>query len=124
MQPDVPNGTSPIDRITAGMRVIDADGEEIGAVLAVRRGDPNAVAAQDPSTGDGVLSGKVPHTEEGDEPELPADIAARLLRTGYIKLTGAGRPGPARYVEADQIVEVTGDTVRLAVAKAALAETR
>jgi hypothetical protein len=124
MQPDVPNGTSLLDRITSGMRVIDAHGEEVGTVLAVQPGDPNAVAAQEPPAGDGVLSGKVPHTEEGDEPEVPADLAARLLRAGYVKLTGAGQPGPDRYVEADQIADVTGDSVRLTVAGAALAETR
>ncbi|WP_460808292.1 hypothetical protein [Micromonospora zhanjiangensis] len=102
------------------MRVIDATGAEVGTVTAVRSGDPNAVVAQEPSDGDGVLAGKVPHTEEGDEPAVPADLAARLLRTGYLRLTG-DRSGPDCYVEADQISEVTADAVRLAVPGTTLA---
>lgn len=124
MQPDVPTSAGPIDQISTGMRVLDSVGAEVGTVATVRPGDPNAVAVQDPPTGSGVLSGKLPHTESGDEPEVSADLAARLLRAGYVKLTPVDPSGMAHYVEADQIAEVAGDTVRLAVPATALAEPR
>ena len=115
MRPDVPSQPDPIAQVTTGMRVVDSEGEEVGTVVAVSSGDPNAVAAQDPPGGDGVLTGKVPHTEDGDEPELPADLAARLLRDGYLKVHGRALLTEDVYVAADQIAGVTDGVVELTV---------
>jgi hypothetical protein len=125
MHTDAPISPEPIAQVTSGMRVIDLGGEEVGTVAAVRIGDPNAVTAQAPPTGTGVLSDRVPHTEEGDEPDVPPDIAARLLRAGYLKVDSAGLFARDLYVEADQIAEVNQDVVELAVDKTGLiTETR
>lgn len=120
MQPDVPTSPDPIAQITTGMQVVDAAGEEVGTVAEVRLADPNAVTAQEPPTGDGVLSGKVPHTEDGDEPDVPADLAARLLREGYVKVDGHRLLADDLYVAADQIGTVTQDVVTLAVPRGQL----
>ncbi|WP_329106340.1 hypothetical protein OG792_00710 [Micromonospora sp. NBC_01699] len=115
MHTNVPNSTEPIAQVTNGMRVVDPGGEEVGTVVAVRLGDPNAVTAQDPPTGDGVLGAGVPHTENGDEPDVPPDLAARLLRTGYLKVDSRGILTQDLYVEADQIAKVNQDVVELTV---------
>ena len=120
MHTEVPISPEPIAQVTNGMRVIDPDGEEVGTVIAVRLADPNAVTAQDPPSGHGVLGDRVPHTEYGDEPDVPADLAARLLRSGYLKVDSRGLLTHDLYVEADQIAEVNQDVVELAVDRAYL----
>jgi hypothetical protein len=62
----------------------------------------------------------VPHTESGDEPDVPPDLAARLLRTGYLKVDSRGLLTHDLYVEADQIAEVNQDVVELTVERAHL----
>ncbi|MFB9234934.1 hypothetical protein ACFFWC_05205 [Plantactinospora siamensis] len=121
MQPDVPTTAQPIAQVNNGMRVVDAAGREIGTVTEVRMGDPNAVTAQDPPGGEGVLAGKVPHTEDGDEPDVPADLAARLLRSGYVRVDSRGLFQGDRYALAEQIAKVREDVVELAVPVADLA---
>ncbi|MEV4753570.1 hypothetical protein AB0J86_00405 [Micromonospora sp. NPDC049559] len=116
-----PTSTDAIAQVTTGMRVVDADGNEVGTVLSTAPGDPNAVAAQNPPGGTGMLSGKVPHTEDGDEPEVPADLAARLLRTGYLRVDGKGLLARDLYVAADQIARVNQDVVELTVPRTMLA---
>lgn len=109
-----------LNRVTLGMPVIDAAGTEVGVVDLVCPGDPNAVTVQPP---DHHPSPALDHLEEAidtAEPAVPADIAARLLRTGFLRVaTGAG-PHPAVYVQADQIAGVDGDGVRLTVPAAEL----
>jgi hypothetical protein len=117
MRPDVPTSPDPIAQVTTGMQVVDAQGEDVGTVIATTPGDPNAVTAQEPPAGEGVLAGKVPHTEDGDEPEVPADLAARLLRGGYLRVDGQGILAHDLYVEADQIAGVNQDVVELSVAR-------
>ncbi|MDG4827875.1 hypothetical protein O7627_00995 [Solwaraspora sp. WMMD1047] len=123
----------PLDQIATGMRVLDAAGEDVGRVTAVALGDPYAATAQDPPDGAGVLSDRVPHTESGDEPEVSPDLAARLLRSGYLRVTAAGTgsgnrlaasgfaPSGDFYVAPDQIGEISPDTVELTVTRAGLA---
>jgi hypothetical protein len=120
MPTGVPRSPDPIAQVTSGMRVIDPDGAEVGTVIAVRLGDPNAVTAQDPPTGHGLLGDRVPHTESGDEPDVPPDLAARMLRTGYLKVDSRGLLTRDVYVEADQIAEVNQDVVELTVDRAYL----
>ncbi|RKR89656.1 hypothetical protein BDK92_4012 [Micromonospora pisi] len=120
MHSDVPTSPEPIAQVTTGMRVVDPVGEEVGTVVAVRVGDPNAVTAQDPPNGDGVLGDRVPHTESGDEPDVPPDLAARLLRSGYLKVDSPGLLARDLYIEADQIADVNQDVVELTVGRAEL----
>src|SRR5262245_33066510 len=106
MRPDVPASPDRFGEITAGMTVVDTDDEEVGTVITATPGDPNAITIQDPPSGTGALHGSVPHPDEGDEPMVPADLAARLLRAGYLKLNGHGLLARDVYVEADQIADV------------------
>ncbi|MGC1210450.1 MAG: hypothetical protein WA890_04165 [Micromonospora sp.] len=105
-----------ISRITTGMRVIDSTGVEIGTVDLVQRGDPNAVTVQGPPTADpGSSLDELIESTAVEEPEVPADLAARLLHSGYLKVsTDLARTG-AVYVLADRIGAVSDDEVRLDV---------
>lgn len=112
--------TANLDRVTEGMRVVDAGGEEIGRVDLVRRGDPNTVVVQvPPGGGPGTTLTDIVEAAV-DEPDVPADAAARLRRVGYLKVDGHGVPHDAVYVEADQISEVTEEAVRLSVSRSDL----
>ncbi|PWU43901.1 hypothetical protein DLJ46_28825 [Micromonospora globispora] len=104
-----------ISRITTGMRVIDSTGVEIGTVDLVQRGDPNAVTVQGPPTADpGSSLDELIESTAVEEPDVPADLAARLLHSGYLKVsTDLARTG-AVYVLAERIAAVT-DGVRLDV---------
>ncbi|SCE68483.1 hypothetical protein GA0074696_0217 [Micromonospora purpureochromogenes] len=104
-----------ISRVTTGMRVIDTAGVEVGTVDLVQRGDPNAVTVQAPTADPGGSLDELIESAAVEEPDLPADLAARLLRTGYLKVsTELARTG-AVYVLADQIAAVTDGQVRLGV---------
>ena len=105
-----------ISRITTGMRVIDSTGVEIGTVDLVQRGDPNAVTVQGPPTADpGSSLDELIESTAVEEPDVPADLAARLLHSGYLKVsTDLARIG-AVYVLAERIATVTDDEVRVDV---------
>ncbi|MGA3526516.1 hypothetical protein [Melissospora conviva] len=109
-----------LNRVTLGMPVIDAAGTEVGAVDMIRPGDPNAVTVQPP---DHHPSPALDHLEEAidtAEPAVPADLAARLLRVGFLRVATGPGPHPAVYVQADQIAAVGPDGVRLRVLAAQL----
>ncbi|WP_319461901.1 hypothetical protein [Micromonospora sp. RTP1Z1] len=109
-----------ISRVTTGMRVVDATGMEVGTVDLVQRGDPIAVTVQTPTADPGSSLDELIESAAVEEPDVPADLAARLLRSGYLKVsTELARTG-AVYVLADRIATVTGDQVRLDVAAAEL----
>ncbi|SBT53824.1 hypothetical protein [Micromonospora narathiwatensis] len=110
-----------ISRVTTGTRVLDSAGVEVGTVDLVQRGDPNAVTVQAPAGVDpGGSLDELIESAAVDEPDVPADLAARLLRTGYLKVsTELARTG-AVYVPADQIAAVTDQGVRLDVPAAEL----
>ncbi|WDZ86263.1 hypothetical protein [Micromonospora cathayae] len=108
-----------IARITTGMTVVDATGAPVGTVDMVQRGDPNAVTVQAPTTADpGSSLDELIESAAVEEPDVPADLAARLLRTGYLKVSA---PDGAVYAPADQIATVTDQQVRLSVPAADLA---
>jgi hypothetical protein len=79
-------------------------------------GDPEAVttAGQREDGPHGLLDA-VARDLAGVEPDLPPTLAARLLRTGYIKIDGKGLLDRDRYARADEIAAVTEDTVTLTV---------
>ncbi|HEX5543252.1 MAG TPA: hypothetical protein VFX60_17115 [Micromonospora sp.] len=119
MEPDIPDNPSPLTQVTEGMRVIDADGVEVGAVNVVRLSDPDAVTVQAPVGGIGPSDLA---DVSDDEPDVPADVAARLLRSGYLKVDGEEAFDVAVYVEADQIADVSDNLVQLAVGMEDLTE--
>jgi hypothetical protein len=114
-----PHDPGLIANITPGMRVVDTAGADVGTVDMVTLGDPNTVTVQAPNGGLGAGGSLADLVSAAavDEPDVPADAAARLQRVGFFKVDG-GRNG-ALYVEADQIAAVD-DVVRLAVPAAEL----
>lgn len=56
---------------------------------------------------------------DAGEPDVPAPLRRKLLRSGYIKVDGPGLFAHDRYVPGDQIAAVSEDTVRLAPPPAA-----
>lgn len=110
----------PMGTVTRGMPVVDASGLPLGTVVQVRRGDPDAVAVQSPAPDvSGTLDDLVRATAR-DEPHVPAEAAARLLRRGYLKVdTGRAGEEPL-YIEADLVDRVQDDRVRLSVLAASL----
>jgi hypothetical protein len=107
-----------MSQVSPGMLVIDATGGVVGTVDIVRLGDANAVTVQPPVPGAGGSLDGLISSVAGQEPDVPADAAARLLREGYVKVD-SGRPR-AVYVEADQIRTVDETGVRLSVPAADL----
>jgi len=106
------------DRITTGMPVIDVRGEEIGTVALVRPADPNAVTVEGAVDPQDAIGDEVPHPQVGDEPATAPDVAARLLRTGFIKISTtepAAVSGGVGYVSVEQLAAVDAGVVRLAV---------
>lgn len=105
-------GTSdPIQRTAPGMTVVDVHGDVVGRVALARVGDPAAVAVEGDVDPQDAIGDQVPHPQAGDEPTTAPDVAARLLRTGFVKIDGVG------YAGADQIAAVEVGTVRLTVSR-------
>ncbi|MER5702200.1 hypothetical protein ABT023_09610 [Micromonospora sp. NPDC002296] len=104
-----------ISRVTTGMPVVDVTGAEVGTVDLVQRGDPNAVTVQAPAADPGGSLDELIESAAVEEPDVPADLAARLLRTGYLKVSTDLAPTGAVYVLADQIAGVADGRVRLDV---------
>jgi hypothetical protein len=114
MEPDRPHDPGLIAEITPGMRVVDAKGDDVGTVDMVTLGDPNAVTVQPPGGGLGAGGSLADLVSAAalTEPDVPADAAAHLQRTGYLKVNRAA--GCDVYVEAGQISQLD-DVVRLSV---------
>jgi hypothetical protein len=90
----------PIHLVREGMQVVDAAGSEIGKVVLVKMGDPEAITAE--------------HDPEA-EPYLPEELAERMLRMGFIKIDRKGLLKPDVYAAADEIDSVDRNLVRLSV---------
>ncbi|MFD6563520.1 hypothetical protein [Micromonospora profundi] len=104
-----------ISRITTGMPVVDVAGTEIGTVDLVQRGDPNAVTVQSPTADPGSSLDELIEATAVEEPDVPADLAARLLHTGYLKVSTESADVEAVYVPADRIAAVADGRVSLTV---------
>lgn len=104
-----------INQVREGMRVVDVTGEDLGTVELVQMGDPEAVTVQDDALHE---PGDVIRDVFGvGEPDVPEPLRSRLLRSGYVKIDGPGWIDTDRYVTADVIGGITGETVTLTVAK-------
>lgn len=95
-----------------GMSVVDVDGEEVGAVEVVQMGDPDAVTTQGEGRPSGGLLEDIAGAFTDQSPDLHPQLAARLVRTGYIKID-AGFARGACYAAADQVSGVSEGVVRL-----------
>ena len=113
----------PIAEVREGMRVVDADGEEVGSVELVKMGDPVAATSQgqDPGSDNTLMSNIASAFGRDNEPDLPASTAERLLRTGFVRIDSKGLFARDVYVSADGVARVEGETVHLTVPKGQLA---
>src|SRR2546422_2953886 len=111
--------TRVMERVQEGMRVIDANGDDIGYVEQLKMGDPEALttAGNEPT----VSAGYVPLSGDAEEPEVPEPIRSDLLRVGYIKVDGPDLFDTDRYVRADAVERVEGNRVYLRLPKDRLA---
>jgi len=124
--------TPPIERVVEGMRVFDVDGREIGVVEYVKFGDPEAITTQGNESENGIGFAAVPwrmNTGDtsptnrgfglpivgGGEPDVEDPLRSQLLREGFVKIDGTDLFDTDRYVRADQILDVSGDSVRIAL---------
>lgn len=116
----------PIELVREGMTVVDCNGEKVGKVEGLKMGDPGAATEVGNELQDTGFLGDVAEAFAGDErePDVPAPLRAQLLRTGYIKVDGGFLIETDRYVAADQIASVEGDTVHLRAAKDDLVKER
>jgi hypothetical protein len=123
-EPIVQDDSGPLAQVREGMRVVDAAGEEIGKVDGVKMGDPESPSLEGQVAEDSIgLLGNIKEAFGfGGEPNLPPTLAARLLRTGFIHVDGKGWIDTDRYVSAESVGSVEGETVRLTVTKDQLAE--
>lgn len=112
---NINSGDTPIEHVREGMRVVDADGAVVGKVKDIAMGDPEAVTVEgalggateaDALPGPAAATGRrnVPHVDQ-----------SRLMRTGYVVVHPRGLFSRSRYAAADEIAEVEGEVVHLAV---------
>jgi len=110
-----------IARVQEGMRVVDATGEDIGKVAYVKMGDPDAVTTQgNERTTTGLTERFAEVVAPDGEPDMPEPLRTNLLRTGFIKIKGHGLFSKDHYVSSERVRDVSGDDVRLDVAKDSL----
>ena len=112
----------PISLVRDGMRVVDANGAEVGKVDEVRMGDAGAATAREPGFTEGeTIIDDIGRAVFGGGDRLPEQIRHNLLRVGYIHIDGKGWFFDRdHYAAADQIARVEGDAVHLSVAGDAL----
>ena len=105
---------NPLADVEVGMPVIDRENEQVGTVAALKFGDRQAITAEGQRIPRG-LAGMVVDSFTGSEPDVPRQLAEKLLRTGYIKIDAKGLFSTDLYAGADQVDHVAADGVRLAV---------
>lgn len=143
-------GPGLIGKVRSGMDVVDSSREKIGTVSVVKMSDPDAVTTQGQESGtDAGIAGTAPSVVPaapaggigaggapvaapigalaagitgGTEPDVPEPLAERLLRTGFLKIDSKGLFKRDLYVAADQITDVSDETVSLATTKDNLAK--
>jgi hypothetical protein len=98
-----PDPDAAMTQIREGMRVVDDSGAQIGTVAGFKMGDPTAVTTEGQ------------HTGETDEPRIPEELAARLLRAGYVRIRMDGLFRRDAYAASDEIADVSDDVVSLTV---------
>jgi len=110
-----------LDQVQPKMKVVDADGVELGSVEDVSMSDAGAVTTdgEDVGRSEGIFGGR--GWIGGREPRVPEPMRTRLLLSGYIKVAGHDLPHHQRYVRGDCIARVGNGRVELSVRKEDLA---
>jgi hypothetical protein len=119
----LPSSQGPIAQVHEGMDVVDASGDKIGTVEMVKMGDPQApTIGAGADTYESMTDRSATVFGWDKEPDLPPQLAAHLLRVGFIKIDSTGLFAKDRYVAADRIASVSTDAIRLTVNKDDLAK--
>ena len=113
-----------IEQVREGMTVVDRAGAQVGQVSLVQMGDPDAVTTAGNDDEVPGLIRDVVRSVVGAEPDVPEPLRSRLLRYGFLKVAGPGLMDTDRYVRADRIASIAGDTIRLSVTRDQLVEER
>jgi hypothetical protein len=108
--------------IHTGMRVLDANRNEIGKVEDFRFSENEDNPGVEPAALDADATGE-DHSLIGDlartfaPDDLPQTLRDRLLREGYVRLDTKGLFAADRYILPDQIASAAGDELTLNVSK-------
>ncbi|WP_229229218.1 hypothetical protein [Sinomonas cyclohexanicum] len=104
-----------LEGVQLGMSVIDAAGEELGTVEFVRAPDLKAAAFEERVASiHGLISLGV-GSIVGVEPKVPPEMALKLFREGYLKVTAPHFWAENYYAAGDAIARVEGRTVYLSL---------
>lgn len=110
--------------VKEGMKVVDADGDDVGTVSYVQMAELNDQdnLASDDTVNVGLFDVTDSDVGGGDRSLIDVvggddDVTERMMRNGYVKIDAAGLFSGDKYVEPYQIAAVEGDTVRLAIDK-------
>jgi hypothetical protein len=104
----------PMGRVTDGMHVVDAVGEDIGRVELVQIGDPQATTTAGNEDRPPGPFERVAEALGGEhEPNVPEPMRSHLVRVGYIKVDGPHLLDRHRYVSSEHVREVVDDRVVL-----------
>ena len=108
--------------VHTGMRVIDADNNEIGRIddfkFSENEEEPDVTPADLDAADrerDDSLIGDIARAFVPDD--MPETLRERLLREGYIRLDTAGLFAADRYILPEQILGMDGDDLILNVSK-------
>ena len=112
------NPRGPISEVREGMRVLDADGDEVGTVDAAHMGDPEAVTdSGEPEVNPRGLLQALFFPSAG---QLPEEVREKLARTGFVRIDRSGIFSGSCYAGPDDIARVEADTVHLTKDQGAL----
>lgn len=106
-----------IAMVREGMTVQDVTGEELGTVERVKMGDPDAATTRGSANQRDAPIVDIVASAFGAGDDVPEPKRSQLLRYGFIRIDGAGLLDADRFIRADKIKHVAGDTVTLAVSK-------
>jgi hypothetical protein len=93
------------------MTVLDASGAQLGKIVRVHMGDPEAV-----STIAGVtvrLTVGTPVWFDAELHDVPEPMRRHLLRAGFVEVEGPGMHGAERFIPGDRVSKVSGEMVVL-----------
>lgn len=113
--------TSVLQNIREGMRVCDANGDDLGTVEFVHLTDEDAsrpgaeTVTVSPALQDEHKSLIDAIVDAFRTDQLPQPLQERLLRRGFIRVDANGLLSADRYVLSDQIGSVSRDRVMLSV---------
>ncbi len=113
--PQSPLDTTPLlERIHAGMAVVDSAGAKPGSIANVQMGDPQAAGTRGNELPRPSFLGQLGMAVFGDErePNVREPLRAKLLREGFVKIEGS-IGGKSRYAPSSRLIGVSDDIVTL-----------